>query len=683
MEICIVVPYPGAEQYTGVWAYEEKKIDFRHQEADAIRCTMAFGAVELADHFKRYVEDASVHFASEKPLDSQAWTVVLEVQSEEDRDTYILDPMPRGVKITGHSRLALLYGVYGLLELSGWRWFSPGAAGERVPARCQSPTVPKQRMVCSPAMPYGRGFDMGESFAYLQRDFLLWMVRNRLSVALCQEPTAALAGKLGLLSKFGGHIFEDMLRPDRPWANGETLFSAHPEWYGLPKDGKRTLETAMRTQLCVAHEDIFDYIGGELIHMLGGEWKNHDRIDIWGFDTWGSECHCSKCQTLGNNTDRAIYFLSMLRKWVDRACKDGILDHTVQLIMCSYEGTVTIQAPTRPTPENLVKAKDGMVFYPINRCYEHTMEDPACSINRFYHQQIVDWAASPNALPTVIGEYYNVSKFEDLPLLFQRTIGQDMAYYHRNGFLGATYMHVPMMLWGVRAITQYLYAQLAWNPQADVQALQDEYFAAQYGEYEPQVRQLYGDLEEALSSATLWRAWDRNSLLSQLLRWDGHPADALLDTNGHLPQGAVKAGEATCAILRAANETVMQLLKEERTKQGQMAYESGEAVNPAQLQRINGGSDILVRLEEMQRQVNYALDMMDGMTAACAYHDALVVKDAAAQSHWQRLEDAEMRLASYYMPITGYKQNTLRVDDALTRAQLRGILCRCRIAREN
>ncbi|MFQ9798745.1 MAG: hypothetical protein ACLR23_07125 [Clostridia bacterium] len=129
----------------------------------------------------------------------------------------------------------------------------------------------------------------------------------------------------------------------------------------------------------------------------------------------GAPCSCDVCQTIGNNTDRAVYFLSQLRQRLDRAMKDERLDHPVQLVMCSYEGTYTLAAPQKPAPANLLAAGDSVVYYPINRCYEHCVEDSHCATNRRYATTISDWEEAPCQLPRVIGEYYNVSKYEDLP----------------------------------------------------------------------------------------------------------------------------------------------------------------------------------------------------------------------------------------------------------------------------
>ena len=61
----------------------------------------------------------------------------------------------------------------------------------------------------------------------------------------------------------------------------------------------------------------------------------------------------------------------------------------------------------------------------------------------------------------MVGEYYNVSKFADLPYLFPSVMIKDFQYYKTLSIKGMTYMHLPMTEWGVRNLTQVLFARLS------------------------------------------------------------------------------------------------------------------------------------------------------------------------------------------------------------------------------
>jgi len=153
----------------------------------------------------------------------------------------------------------------------------------------------------------GRGFDF-EGVSKESEALLLWMARNCLNVCGYRLNTVALAQKLGMTLKVGGHIFESILDPDRRLEDGLTLWESHSEWYGLPADGKREKSKALETQFCVYRRDLRNGLAAELIRLLMGDWYEADRIDIWGFETWGSCCTCADCVGLGNGSDQNLFF---------------------------------------------------------------------------------------------------------------------------------------------------------------------------------------------------------------------------------------------------------------------------------------------------------------------------------------------------------------------------------------
>ena len=187
-----------------------------------------------------------------------------------------------------------------------------------------------------------------------------------------------------------------------------------------------------------------------------GPWHEADEIDVWGLDTWGSVCTCERCRALGNGTDQMLHMASHFRSFLDRARAAGRLDHDVKMALIAYEGTSTLAPPERPIPQNLLDAGDYLIYAPIVRCYAHGFDDPGCSYNRAYASALSGWNQIRPHLPVMVLEYYNVSKFEDLPLLFTHSMAHDFQVYRRTGAAGFVYMHVPLVNWGMRALTQVL-----------------------------------------------------------------------------------------------------------------------------------------------------------------------------------------------------------------------------------
>ncbi|MDD4873172.1 MAG: DUF4838 domain-containing protein [Kiritimatiellae bacterium] len=683
LKITIVVPFAGAERETPVWAQEEESIDFRHDHQRATRCTSAFAAMELKHYLVQILRRTAIIFSSKRP-DSGLFIELCIVAPDSRVEKFSFTRTADGLIITGQNRISLLYGVYELLRLQGWRWYGPGKSGEIVPEPLEQLRFPPEKKEFVPSLPLARGFDF-EGVSKESAELTLWMVRNRMNTGGFRPNTGALARKMGLSMVSGGHIFEDILNPNRVLSSGKTLWETHENWYGLPANGKRVKGRALGTQFCMSQPELFDFLGGELLNHLRGEWKEADRVYVWGFDTWGSCCTCEECKKLGNGTDQMLFFMSAMRRCINQARQEGRLDHDVQIGMCCYEGTSTIQGPGKPVPSNLLEKGDYGVFYPINRCYAHDFADKDCVTNAFYNQALQSYFNQKPAVPMVIGEYYNVSKWEDLPLLFTTRIRQDLPAYRKIGASGITYMHVPLVNWGMRTLTQSLYAQLAWDATTDVDAFLAEYFSLWYGPYTGEMRRVYGLIEEAWLDIAEWRSWARTSALSQLLSWNGAKPAKPLVVGNHIKtsQTAVEHGRRSLRLMREAQELLDAVRTKERTLSQVKAGIQAVAVNPAEARAKENAARYEWRLGEDRRLLRYGIDTMDVMTALVAYHDALYSGDAdGADKAWLAVEAAADRLDAYYIPISFEQPGAGLVSrDALTRSQTRDIIRRCRVHR--
>ncbi len=681
--ITVVVPFAGAEQETAVWAQQEEAIDFRRDMEKAARCTSAFAATELQHYLAETLRDVSVVFSDKRP--PTGFFIELRISDPASRvEKFSFARSGNGLVLSAQNRISLMYGVYELLRLQGWRWYAPGRMGEIAPLRIEELRLPPDGREFLPSFALGRGFDF-EGVSKESTDLTLWMVRNRLDAGGYRPNTGALARKLGLSMVSGGHIFEAILNPSRVLPSGRTLWEEHESWYGLPTDGKRVKQRALRTQFCMSQPELFEFLGSELLRYLGGAWKEADRVYVWGFDTWGSCCTCAECRKLGNGTDQMLFCISAMRRYLDQARRDGRLDHDVQIGMCCYEGTSTIQGPEKPVPANLLEKGDYGVFYPINRCYAHDFADSHCSTNRFYRESLSSYFSRKPALPLAIGEYYNVSKWEDLPLLFTTRIRRDLPAYRAMGATGMTYMHVPLVNWGMRSLTESLYAQLCWDTSTDVDAFLNEYFNLWYGPYANDMRRVYDLLEESWLDIAEWRSWARDSVLTRLLGWNGgKPATPLaIGYHSMTPQRVVEHGRHSQQLMQQARTLLEAVRAGEKSRVQPKTGKQAVAVNPAEARAQQEGARYEWRLGEDRRLLRYGIDTMEVMTALVSYHDALCRDDKpAAEDAWRAVEAAADRLDSYYIPIKFEEPGAgLVSQDALTRSQTRDIIRRCRVWR--
>jgi len=687
MKIRIRVPYATPEQIP-IWAHQEDEIDFRRDPAAANRCTLAFAALELKDHLVQTLSDSSITYHSYSGEESSPhqepgdFDVRLEIKpGDHPPGTYQLVSRADRLTIIGSDRVGVLYGAYHLLKLQGWRWLAPGDKGVIRPAKTDSLNLPSAKELHQPGFALCRGVDFSPK-SKESAELLLWMARNQQNLAGHRPTTGALGRKLGMLYKNGGHLFEPILDTDRVLESGRTVWEEHLEWYGLPAEGERTKEEALRTQFCVSQPDLLDFLAEELVHKVETVWSEADLVAVWGFDTWGSCCTCEQCRSLGNDSDQYVFLLSRLRKELDRAMDSGRLIWPVRMAGCAYEGTCTLAGPSGTIPQNLIDAGDAIIYYPIDRSYAADLYDPESQNNRPYAEALDSWLDRPDRLPFIVGEYYNVSKYEDLPILFTDRIDHDLKAYRAKGVAGMTYMHSPMVNWAVRTLTQYHYAQANWNPEIETAPLVDQYLNDRYGPHGPAMAEAYTLIESGYSRVGEWRNWHA-SVLEALMHWDGAAPEKPLAMANDLAdaEGAIRSGESSLQALQKALKTIEELVHKEHERDAENPDLSFRvAVNPVDYTGMKKGSPYALPLGEDRRLLIYGCDTMELMTEMVRYHDAMARDDREATDlTWQRMALVADRMDTYWVPIEyEYPGPGLDSRDALTRSQLRDLLARCR-----
>jgi len=493
-ELVIVIHESGAAKMWKNWSSAEKEIDFRREREKADRCTVAYAASELACFLGKAMPVLNITVAETVP--EQGNFIDLTIDGCSVDGAFELQSTGSGIRVTGFGRNGLMNGIYELLRIQGWRWLEPGLYGEVPP---ENPTLDflKTTRKCVPSFRH-RMIDQYRESDH-SSELLKWFSRNRINVVFRKADTGKMADKMGMLSRTGGHLLQKIMTPDAQMDDGRTLWEAHPEWFGLPEDGVRKKATATKIQLCLSNESMLRWLASRICRILETEMKDIDILDLWGFDTWGKCCNCTGCTGLGNGSDQNLYLLSRIHEYLKEH-----LDRPVMLNTLSYEGTATMDPPEKEIPANLAEFGDMVIFYPINRCYRHLLDDKSCDMNRIYRESMEGWSTHADKVALWSGEYYNVSRYEDLPLVFGKLIPQEMRYYRANGCTGATFMHNISPCWGVRSLTMLLHCQYAWNTETDCDEFMKEYFFRKYSVHAPAMRAVYRYMENAFRDVILF-----------------------------------------------------------------------------------------------------------------------------------------------------------------------------------
>lgn len=551
-EVTIVVEmgkYATAEQA----ANDEANVNWRDADtSDDTVCTECFAATELARYLGK-MSGQQIPIVSLQRLPAGDLILVgrkaaqslgpagLSVHELTDlgREGFVIKTVKSDgrsiVFIAGAERVGTLYGVYEFLERLGVRWFAPGVTNEYVPQR-RLGELPEMNVRERPAF-FTRGFWAWENRG--NDEFHDWMARNKMNLWTDAQANHPALKKRGLLLTCGGHIHEakfigpqlvypynhpkfvgDEDKPDDPYpvspdflgdVNGDRKLQyceAHPEWYGL-RNGKRSFYIVDDSgdNFCTSNKYACDELMKKLVQdLIDGEWQDADSVNFWTLDG-GTWCECQECKALGTPTDRNLLLVHRLRTEIKKAMTAGRLKRNVQVMFLAYADVIA--PPTKPLPSDFDYKNCIATFFPIGRCYVHSFADPKCTeINQRYLKQYIGWAIDPNRHykgQIFIGEYYNVSIFKCLPIVYFHTMSADIPYYYQTGARHMHYMHCTTKNWGTRALTNYQMAKMLWNPNIDTKALLDDYLACRYGPAKETMRKFYKELEQAFSNCRILR----------------------------------------------------------------------------------------------------------------------------------------------------------------------------------
>ena len=371
--------------------------------------------------------------------------ISMQLNSALGRDEFLLSGCG-SYTITGGTETALLYGAYELLKQFGFRFFGPDSWDTVIPEAEIDP--PETLVHFQPA------FELRGFFAVEKRDtedFLLWMARNYLNFWTHDVNHPELCRKLGIKLRgnppSGMHrLFEDYLSPSE-------YEEKHPEYYALCQ-GKRIslMGPSNAWNICMSNPDAATQLAENLCTALnpGGKLEQVSALTFAPFDN-GHWCECEKCLAQGNRTTRLLRLADHCSRLIREKVK-----RPVQLIVPAYHET--LPPPDMALPENFDYERIAIEFFPIERCYAHTIDDPSCPANVLMKKCYDAWATLKK-FRLFVCEYYNVSTFASAAFVFDDTLPHDLAFYRKNGSRYINYMHVSTALWGELALNNCSFAE--------------------------------------------------------------------------------------------------------------------------------------------------------------------------------------------------------------------------------
>lgn len=429
-------------------------------------------------------------------------------------DAYSIAVRGDTVLLSGATARASLYSVYDFLERLGCRWLAPqllfyGGSGEQVPSR-RTLTYGDGDVKERPRFAI-RKLDVAEGLSHDSASLsqiVEWMPKVRFNTlqlpsnfggsgrvtwdAWRGAQTPELARR-GLTIEVGGHGYQNFISAAM---EGGRLFETNPDWFGNGKDCKpsRARDVAFNT----TDPDAVAYFVANVLAYL------HRRPEIRIFDLWPPDgVKWSECGDSAAYTPPEERQATLVRTVRDALIREGT---GVRLEMIAYARTIAPPSGVRIPGDVLVD------FCPIEQNFDAQIDDPTAGNNARYVDLLRAWRRTFTG-DIGLYSYFRRYAWISLPVVLPRYMAHDLKWYASVPLQGVSTYAEPGD-WFTYEVNHYALARLAWNPDADMDALLDDYTAARYGSASSVARAALNSLEDivrvygSVQHSTLKRAAD-------------------------------------------------------------------------------------------------------------------------------------------------------------------------------
>ena len=357
-----------------------------------------------------------------------------------DGNLYLCGNCPRGA----------LYAVYAFLRRElDVRWFWPGDDGEYMPKMTKY-ELPALAHHDRPAF---RFREMTPCGYHLHVPTEVWQARNLLNGG---SRTQSIREKGGFYNLDGTHSVS-LYRKQ---------FKEHPDWFCLV-NGKRVPEGDAG---CWSNPEFTKYIVEKHLKMIKD--RKLDIVNAFPADSV-VRCECPECT---KNPDPSSRWYDYYAKLIELIRKESPDTMFAGIAYQEY----------RNVPKTEVKYLEYLEYCQYNRCYVHKLNDPNCKMNKASLDELKRWQKKTTMgiygyeFDIFRGSYYvpfwnmlqdEVKVYRDMKLSRMKT---ELGVYPDK----KKREDIPQIAF---RLSNYIYAQLVWNPDLDMDKLLDDFSRHVYG----------------------------------------------------------------------------------------------------------------------------------------------------------------------------------------------------------
>ncbi|MEI6503659.1 MAG: DUF4838 domain-containing protein, partial [Armatimonadota bacterium] len=348
-------------------------------------------------------------------------------------------------------------GVYAFIEESlGVRWLMPGEYGDYVPTRANV-SIPATDLTRAP-------FLLNRRVPYIQEgraDTKQWGRRQGLGYSLSLQHS---------------HNWQHFTTAD---------FKAHPEWFA-EQGGSRMAPVGDRFKLCTTSEGLVRaFADGAIKYFDGAPQATCYSLSPTDSAGW---CECASCKALyETDPNGELSVTPAVIDFYNRVAK-LVAEKYPQKLLAGYVYAQYVYPPSKP----FRLAPNVFLVWAPSFDYGFTLFRP--DMQKRWADLVPQWLKVtsniayydlPNCVHNEMGGL-NPPGLKILKWLYPRLkqAGMKGVYVYGNP------------AWGYAGPMNYLLAKLAWNPDANIDALYEDYLEKCYAEGAPQIKALYALLDD-------------------------------------------------------------------------------------------------------------------------------------------------------------------------------------------